>query len=245
MRAMSSSPDPRRVCLVTGTDTGVGKTTVTVALVRALRRRGRLAAACKPVETGCSGAPGDLRPADALRLHAALDARYALASICPQRFALPAAPAVAAEAENRAVDLAAIATAIGDMRASSELLFLEGAGGLLVPLSATHTIADLAGHYHASVLIVARTSLGTINHCRLTVEAALARGLRVAGIVLTQTTPRSGPEEFATPEWITRTTGIPLLGTLPYLPDADAATADSLADLAEQAFDLEAVWRAL
>ena len=160
---------------VTGTDTGVGKTVVACALVRALRARGIGAGAMKPIETGV----GPAGPTDAIALRDAAGARDPLADVCPQAFALAAAPAVAG-----AVDLAAIDAAHARLLARHEFLVVEGAGGLLVPIDAQRTMADLVQRFALPLLIVARAALGTINHTRLTLEAARARGLRIAGVVI-------------------------------------------------------------
>ena len=176
---------------MTGTDTGVGKTVVACALVRALRGRGIDAGAMKPIETGV-GADG---PRDALALRAAGGDTDPLDDVCPQRFALPAAPSVAAARERRALDLGALLEAFGRLRARHELLVVEGAGGLLVPLAEGFCMADLAGRLGLPLVVVARAALGTINHTLLTLEAAEGRGLAVAGVVVSHGAgPLSDPD---------------------------------------------------
>ena len=165
---------------VTGTDTGVGKTLVACALAAALRARGIDVGAMKPVETGIG--PGG--PADARALADAAGAGDPLETVCPQRFALAAAPAVAAAHAGRCVDLAAIRRAFDALKSRHEWLVVEGAGGLLVPLRDDFTMGELARELGLPLLVVARAALGTINHTRLTLEAAAARGLRVAGVVI-------------------------------------------------------------
>lgn len=169
-----------RGLFVTGTDTGVGKTLVACALVRALRARGVDAGAMKPVETGV----GEAGPLDAIALRDAAGGVDPLEDVCPQRFALPAAPTVAAEAEGRRVDLDAIRQAFARLSARRDLLVVEGAGGLLVPAAKGATMADLAREMQLPLLVVARATLGTVNHTWLTLEAARARGLAVAGVVV-------------------------------------------------------------
>ena len=165
---------------VTGTDTGVGKTVVACALLRALRARGIDAGGMKPIETGV-GSDG---PLDAIALRAAAGGKDTLDSVCPQRFALPAAPTVAAAAEGRCVDLDAVRRAFAKLAARHSFLVVEGAGGLLAPAAKAASMADLAAELGLPLLVVARASLGTINHTRLTLEAADARGLPVAGVVI-------------------------------------------------------------
>lgn len=169
-----------RGVFVTGTDTGVGKTVVSCALIRGLRQRGVDVGAMKPIETGV-GAEG---PLDAIALRSAAGDADPLEDVCPQRFAMPAAPTVAAQAEGRRVDLGAIDAAYARLRARHDYLVVEGAGGLLVPAADGLSMADLAARLGLPLLLVARASLGTINHTRLTLEGARARNLRVIGVVV-------------------------------------------------------------
>ena len=172
----------RRGFFVTGTDTSVGKTVVSTGLERALRARGIDAAGMKPVETGV-GAAG---PLDALALREAAGGADPLEDVCPERFALPAAPSVAAAAEGRAVDLGRVRTAFERLRARHACVIVEGAGGLLVPIAQGSDMADLARELGLPLLVVARASLGTLNHTRLTLEAIATRGLTLAGVVISR-----------------------------------------------------------
>lgn len=165
---------------VTGTDTGVGKTVVACALAEELRARGVDVGVMKPIETGV----GSQGPLDAIALAEAADVRDAMELICPIRLALPAAPSVAADAEHRDIDLAAIRAAFDALRARHECVIVEGAGGLLVPIRASFTMADLARDLGLPLIVVARGRLGTVNHTLLTLEVAAGRGLAVAGVVL-------------------------------------------------------------
>lgn len=167
---------------VTGTDTGVGKTVVAAAVVAALRARGEAVRALKPVITGLDDPP-DTWPRD----HEML-ARAAGSS--PDEVALigygpPVSPHLAAELADRPVDPGAL---VGEILAAGEdgaVLVVEGAGGLLVPLNGEYDMRSLAGDLGLGVVIAARPGLGTINHTLLTLDAARASGLRVAGVVLT------------------------------------------------------------
>ncbi|MEZ4280529.1 MAG: dethiobiotin synthase [Myxococcota bacterium] len=180
-----------RGLFVTGTDTGVGKTFVTTALARALRAAGVDVGVMKPIETGV---PGD-GPQDALALRLAAGVDDPIELICPVRFALPASPEAAAKAENRTVPLAAIREAHQALARRHAFLLVEGAGGLLVPIDAETDMADLARELALPLLVVARPALGTVNHTRLTLEAARSRGLPVLGVVISHSSPAAAANE--------------------------------------------------
>ncbi len=211
-------------CFVTGTDTGVGKTVVACALLRALRARGLDVGAMKPVETGV----GDAGPLDALALRAAAGEVDALEDVCPQRFALPAAPTVAAAAEAREVDLAAIDAAHARLAARHSWLVVEGAGGLLVPAARGASMADLAARLAHPLVLVARARLGTLNHTALTLEAARRRGLRVAGLVICHADGPLCPADAANLEALRADPGAPLLGEIPALAPGQQPADDAL-----------------
>jgi len=167
-------------CFVTGTDTGVGKTLVGCAIVRALRARGVDVAVRKPIETGV----GPEGPLDAQALRAAAGSGEPLDAVCPVALPLPAAPSVAAADAGRDVPLERLLEGVRAAIARHAFTLVEGAGGLLVPIAAGYTMADLARDLALPLVIVARARLGTLNHTHLTLEAARARGLRVAGVVI-------------------------------------------------------------
>jgi dethiobiotin synthetase len=164
----------------------VGKTVVACALLRALRARGIAVGGMKPVETGV----GPAGPLDAIALRDAAGGKDALEEVCPERFALPAAPRVAAEHEGRSVDMTRIKDSYDALSARHPFLVVEGAGGLLVPVTPGVDIADLARELGLPILLVARGALGTINHTRLSLEALATRGLALAGVVISH---GSGP----------------------------------------------------
>jgi len=212
---------PARGLFVTGTDTGVGKTVVACALLRGLRRRGFDAAGMKAVETGV-GAGG---PLDAIALREAAGSADPLELVCPQRFPLPAAPAVAAGAAGGAVDLGSIRAAFAVLAARHDCVLVEGAGGLLVPLTASACMADLARDLALPLLVVARARLGTINHTLLTLEVARSRGLPLAGVVVSD-----GPEPISAPDrrnldHLRERLGALWLGELPRLEEGAEAPA--------------------
>lgn len=191
---------------VTGTDTGVGKTIAAAALARAELEAGRSVAYCKPVQTGVErDEPGD---ADVVREMAGVEATECL------RFPAPLAPAVAAQLAGTAIDVIQLATHIRNLAAPLDTLLVEGAGGLLVPLNDDTNMADLALLLGADLVIVTRPSLGTLNHTALTLEAAAARGLQVAGLVVSMWPDDPGPTEQTNLERLAAMA--PILGVTPY-----------------------------
>jgi dethiobiotin synthetase len=183
---------PHAGVFITGTDTGVGKTVAGCAIAEALRRRGIDVGVMKPIETGV-GAQG---PLDAIALIEAAGVNDPIELVCPQRFELPAAPNVAAAREGRSVDVPAIRAAFQALRARHAFLLVEGAGGLLVPIASDFTMADLMAEMELPILVVARGTLGTVNHTLLTLEAIERRGLPLAGVVVSHGPRRiSGAEE--------------------------------------------------
>ncbi len=214
---------------VTGTDTGVGKTVVACALLRGLRARGVDVGAMKPIETGV----GTAGPLDALALREAAGSDATLDAICPQRFALPAAPTVAAAAEGRRVEVALIRSAFAALGARHTCVVVEGAGGLLVPAAEGISMADLARELALPVLVVARASLGTINHTRLTLEAAATRGLALAGVVISHGAAPISAAERENLAALRSELGARLVGEIPtlapgQLPDPGCLDLDAL-----------------
>ena len=206
------------VLFVTGTDTGVGKTFVACALATALRAAGRRVAVMKPVETGVVD-----QPDDALRLAAAADDPAPLDEICPYRLRAPLAPSVAAVREGVSVDVDELVRLVARRAAGADVLLVEGAGGLLVPLAGTTTFLDLAVRAALPVLLVGANRLGTVNHCALSARVARAAGLDVRGFVLSQPAAQTDDSSATNAEVVATLTGLRCRGVLPHLSDPAAA----------------------
>ena len=238
-----------RSVFVTGTDTGVGKTTVSVGLLGAWRRRKHRVAAIKPAETGCLLRHGEvLWPEDAGRLREAAGLTdVPIAVICPNRYELPAAPSVAGRRERRPFDVDAVIRSRDILaRSNPELLLVEGAGGLLVPYGNGATAVDLAlALGPISMLVVARAGLGTINHTALTIAECRRRELRMAGVVLNRVRAERDPSEDDNASEIESLTGVPVLGTVEHLPEQASTDLDALIDAVERALDVDALFAAL
>jgi dethiobiotin synthetase len=200
--------------LVTGTDTNVGKTFVACALAHALRARGRRVTVMKPVETGVTGDPEDARA-----LRAAAGDPAPLDVVCPVRLRAPLAPSVAARLEGRTLDPDDLTRRIAARAAEADVLLVEGAGGLLVPIAGRFTFADLALGAALPLLVVAANRLGTVNHTALTARVASALGLGLRGFVLSQPAPATDASAASNADEITTLTGLRRLGVLPHLAD--------------------------
>ena len=218
-----------RGLFVTGTDTGVGKTEVAAALVAGWRARGLDVGAMKPAQSGVE----DGERTDADRLREAAGGADPMALVCPYSLRAPLAPAVAARLEGVEISLDHVIACARELAARHRALVVEGAGGLLVPLTESHTYADLAVALGLPVLVVARAGLGTVNHCALTVEALRARGLGVAGVVLNRAAPGGDPSEPHNAAEIERLTGARVLASLPHEPDPAARALSLVSRLAD------------
>jgi len=171
---------------ITGTGTGVGKTYVAALIARTLRAAGKRVGVYKPVASGCDTREGRLVSPDAMALWEAAGRPGTLDAVCPQMFAAPLAPHLAARAEGRRVDAGLLRQGMEFWRASSDIVIVEGAGGLMSPLSDDDYNADLAAAFGYPLVVVSANELGTINATLQTLITAKAirRGLDVAGVVL-------------------------------------------------------------
>ena len=203
---------------VTGTDTGVGKTWITCFIAAELRRSGLRMGTYKPV---CSGAEysADLRDwtwPDVDALHAAVGDDLSRNIICPQRFYAPLAPPVAAKQEGRQVDSKLLRTGAHAWEDRADVLLVEGIGGWKSPLTETETVADLATDLGYPVLIVSPQRLGTISHTLLVMESVRAHGLRCAGVVMNELSPKRDGSESTNPDEIQRFGDVPVWGVMPF-----------------------------
>ncbi len=179
-----------RIIFITGTDTGVGKTVVTAALLRSLLDRGIDAAAFKPVQTGCGQGDDDVQW---IRTMAGVDENRAIRQL--YRLTLPASPHLAAREEGVVIDAKRIIATIHDLSKKHETLLVEGAGGLLVPLDERHTILDLITASGAEVVLVSRNALGTINHTGLTLRELRRHDLRLSCVAMNETSAAESEED--------------------------------------------------
>jgi len=157
---------------------------VAAGIASALRQRGVDVGVMKPAETGCPVRAGQMIPRDAIRLMRAAGVKDNLDLVNPYRLRKPLAPAVAAGLEGKKIDIKKILAAFRVLSSRHDFMIIEGAGGIMVPLSGSFTFLDLAAAFGLPVLVVARPGLGTINHTLLTVEALRQKKITLAGIVI-------------------------------------------------------------
>ncbi len=224
---------------VTGTDTGVGKTIVTAAVIHALRRDGIDAVGMKPVATGRDReATATAATATFRSLDAEIIARYSCIKsdeyelVNPVFLAVEAAPYMASIMLKQDIDIERVLRAYGRLKERHEFIVVEGIGGVMVPIKRDYYVLDLIKDLKLPALIVARARLGTINHTLLTVEACKRRGIEVMGIVMNMI-DYSNPVEANVGGIIHELSGVPIIGSIPYIKDmADDDNDDKIPSIA-------------
>jgi dethiobiotin synthetase len=210
---------------VTGTDTDVGKTRISVAIIELLQRQGKRVAAMKPIASGCELTIDGLRNDDALQLSEQANVKLAYQLINPYAFEPAIAPHIAAEQVGTAIDLALIRQNFDLIQQQSDAVVVEGAGGWLVPLNQTETMADLAINLDLPVILVVDIRLGCINHALLTVKAIESTGLKLQGWIANNF--GYNPQSIEIVETLTQRIWAPCLGYVPRL-EANESAADYL-----------------
>lgn len=210
---------PRGI-FVTGTDTGVGKTIVAATLARLLRMNGVSVGVMKPVTSGCPEVSGTPVSDDALLLCQAAGVQFS-DDVAPYRLREALAPAEAARLDGVRIDFSLIKAAFDRLASSYQYVIVEGAGGLMVPLSGGLLVADLARELELPLLVVARPGLGTVNHTVLTCFAAQQLGLQVAGVIVNGMPEHPGLAEQGAPHQIGSLCGASVLGIWPQRNEID------------------------
>jgi len=221
-----------RGAFVTGTDTGVGKTVVACALVHALRAAGARVAAMKPVAAGALPHGGRWVNEDTLALaQAAGIGPEGIDRVTPVLLREPMAPHIAAASEGRHVALSPILDVFEALAASGDFVVVEGVGGFLVPLDDALDTGDLARALRLPVVLVVGLRLGCLNHALLTARAVAAAGLPLAGWVANAIDPAMAVADENV-EALRARLAAPLLGRLPYAPNADPRAMARMLDVA-------------
>lgn len=204
---------PCPAIFITGTDTGVGKTLVASALARHFSSQGLNVGVMKPIETGVKD-PVELGP-DAALLRWAADSADDPELISPYRFTQPVAPCQAATAVKDQIDTEKIVAAYRVLRQEKDIVLVEGAGGLMVPIRGGYIMADLARQMELPLLVITHPRLGTLNHTLLTTFAARAMNLELSGFIINRMPVNPGDAEREAPHLLSSLASADLLGVLP------------------------------
>ncbi|HDZ76713.1 MAG TPA: dethiobiotin synthase [Candidatus Omnitrophica bacterium] len=201
----------RKGIFITGTDTDIGKTHVACAIIRILKKRGIDCGVMKPVQ--CAGE-------DAKRLIRSSFSKDELSLVNPFFSKYPYAPVTAFAKEKIRFSRKKVINIYHKLSMRHKFMVVEGAGGLIVPITARYRICDLIVDFKLPIVIVARLGLGTINHTLLSVEYARSKGIKIAGIIFNNLSRRIGASEKMNPRIIKNLSGVPILGRVGYSPYA-------------------------
>lgn len=229
---------PDKIFFVTGTDTNVGKTLVSLLLLLFFKVKGFNCGYMKPVETGVeTGNDGSKKYLDGLYVKTVAGLDTGLEEISPFTFNAPLAPYPAAKLENKKLCLKDIILKFEDLRLLYDRMIVEGAGGMLVPIKKDHFIIDLADYIGASLILVSRAGLGMLNHTLLSVEYAKKRGIKVAGIVINNVLNEKDESVFLNRDVLAEFTDVPIIGNIPFLEGIDLKNAESLKEISLKYMD--------
>jgi dethiobiotin synthetase len=203
---------------ITGTDTGVGKTVVAAAIIKALHLQGIHACGMKPIETGCSRVGNTLYPSDGMFLKKVARMDEHIGFVTPYCFENPVAPSLASEMEGKAIHIPLITEKFQALLERYPAVVVEGIGGILVPIKKDYFVVDLIRELDLPLVIVARPSLGTINHTLLTIDYALGKGIKVSGVIINfSRPPESTVAENTNPLLLEQICPVPVVGIFPHL----------------------------
>ncbi|NOX43305.1 MAG: dethiobiotin synthase [Gammaproteobacteria bacterium] len=205
---------------ITGTDTDVGKTWVSLGLLTLLNNAGYSTTVMKPVSAGCKQTPEGLRNDDAIELIKHATVKPAYGSVNPYAFEAAIAPHIAAQNEGTDINIATITKLFDDISQKADFTIVEGAGGWKVPINATQTMADMAKAFELPVILVVGMKLGCLNHAILTVDSMLNKEIEIAGWVANSLNPYF-EEQLANTDTLKSLLPTPFLGSIPYLKTKD------------------------
>ncbi|MCX5816408.1 MAG: dethiobiotin synthase [Proteobacteria bacterium] len=231
---------------ITGTDTGVGKTTVTSSLSAFLSLRKKLnVGVMKPFESGLSKRDKDLLPWDAICLREASGSNDDLDDISPYTFEAPLAPEVAANMEHIQIDMDIVDRIYHKIMKKHDVVIIEGAGGVLVPIKKDFFYVDLIKKWEAPTIIVSRLGLGTINHTLLTNNFLQSKGVKVLGVILNDNDGTGDLAAQTNPEVLKRYLNVPILGIFPYVEGLlkEGMDRESLAGIFEKNIDTDKLYQ--
>lgn len=217
---------------ITGTDTGVGKTRVTAALLQALAAQGKRVIGMKPVASGCTDTGSQRSNEDADQLVAASNIAADYNTVCPYRFVPPIAPHLAAAEEGVEISIDRIIDCYQALQTQADRVLVEGVGGWAVPINRHNSMADVAVRLQLPVIMVVGARLGCINHALLTQQGILSSGLSLAGWVYNHIDPDMQRSNDVLASLRGRISA-PLIGSVPFLADPDLQEIAAVFDLSQ------------
>jgi dethiobiotin synthetase len=225
---------PAQGLFITGTDTGVGKTVVTAAILAYSRLQGKKAGVMKPIETGVDSKCSSAANSDALFLMECGGIDDALAEVCPIRLKPAASPYQAALIENHSIQTETLLSAYRTLSEKYDWMLVEGVGGVRVPITRDYGVMNLVRDLGLPTVVVARYQLGTLNHTLMTLDTLKQNGIVVKGIVFNQTEPGTADAiEQDQPRLIEELSDIKVLGEFPYIDNlsTESFTPEKLKEL--------------
>ena len=220
---------------ITGTDTGVGKTIVTACLANLFKNQN--VGVMKPIETGVDPECSSSSNSDAKFLMEITGVQDPLEDVCPYRLKSPASPYQAAKIEGKVIDPERILERFRALQSKHSMMLVEGIGGLMVPIAQRYKVTDLALQMGLPLIIVSRVQLGTLNHTLMTISAAQQQGLKIKGVILNPAYEGElEPIEAEQGKLIEEFSGVPILGTCPYINDLSSEGVNKILVLLQRQF---------
>ena len=226
---------------VTGTDTDIGKTVITAGLAAVMQSLGYKAGVYKPFQSGAKEKNGFLISPD-LSYVKQLD--FYVETLCTYLLKPPTAPYIAAEIDGVNINLSTVRRDFETMKQNCEVMLVEGAGGLMVPVTKDGLMVDVAKMLDIPVVIVVRPNLGTINHTLLTINQAKAAGLDIAGVIINRYPLQTNDIAIKTaPRLIEEYSDVDILGIVPEIPDFRYVKPGALINIFVNSIDIEKIFR--
>ena len=226
---------------VTGTDTDIGKTVITAGLAAVMQSLGYKAGVYKPFQSGAEEKNGFLISPD-LSYVKQLD--FYVETLCTYLLKPPTAPYIAAEIDGVNINLSTVRRDFETMKQNCEVMLVEGAGGLMVPVTKDGLMVDVAKMLDIPVVIVVRPNLGTINHTLLTINQAKAAGLDIAGVIINRYPLQTNDIAIKTaPRLIEEYSDVDILGIVPEIPDFRYVKPGALINIFVNSIDIEKIFR--